>query len=888
MNWEAVHDAISNQDDVELDVLLSSRKRPIWNDYITTNIESGTAPFLHMAASVDDPVKALTMMKILLKSGMDVNVLDADGRTALMAILETGIEGLFDRAVLLLDHGTDLNILDKNNDTSFFVAWRRRHLAAVYGAEHNFVLSSIVERMLDKGINLCTTDSSGRTPLMLICGDDTFVDSRRLKSILERILTRMDETQRSSCLNALDKEGKSVLLHAMDLMKPTDIVLKLLELSANPFVGDPTGSKLFFRLIYGEPKRGCIVDLSAPKEKDKTLEVITKLVELGLDPTVVDHNGGTAFHVLAQSSNYDYLDDEVEQLVELLWKLGVDICATDKLGRTPLMLAYGRPEESNPFELANLFLDRLNPCKRTEYVNATDLQGKSTLWYASHSYAPGVMVLLLLGLSANPFVGDDPTGSELFLDLLDFAFEGRPDRSIPEESLDEDVWFDDEFLIDFFDDYDDPVLWNTVNEENQDDTLEAINTLIDLGCNPKAFEITQRGTPFHILARSQTIDFPEAVLIPLMDSLTSWGVDICTSDLKGRTPLMEVCANRRCHRPVNLLDIFLARVDKNKRIAHINALDNKGRSALIHATKSKQPDVVVLRLLEYSANPFIGVDSTGSYLFLSFLHKAVQDEGWENRIETGQGASHEALSTLLHLGYNFRACNPKGESPLHVMGEAFCFKAEISHLERMARFMVSSGADRWAEDNRGRTPLMLACASIRQEGSVTIDALVVDMEEHLDLRTAYVNKLDNDGKSVFDYAMESQEQDQVVLRLLELSANPFIGDPTGSKVLLRFLREDAPYVDYSTIRKLLDVGSNPNTPDESGRTALHLFVLRLRKRFFDKRILSALLDYGADSTIRDKEGNVALNYAGTSWGADSTFIFTLLQRMVSQGEWNNL
>jgi len=114
-------------------------------------------------------------------------------------------------------------------------------------------------------------------------------------------------------------------------------------------------------------------------------------------------------------------------------------------------------------------------------------------------------------------------------------------------------------------------------------------------------------------------------------------------------------------------------------------------------------------------------------------------------------------------------------------------------------------------------------------------------------------------------------------------------DTTGSEVLLAmFRKEDYCIGDETliTVKKLLDMGCDPNTPDENGRTTLHLLALR-QQTFYDLELLSVLLENGADPTVRDNWGNVAVNYNGTRQGAHHTFIFILLRCMTSQGEWNS-
>jgi len=67
---------------------------------------------------------------------------------------------------------------------------------------------------------------------------------------------------------------------------------------------------------------------------------------------------------------------------------------------------------------------------------------------------------------------------------------------------------------------------------------------------------------------------------------------------------------------------------------------------------------------------------------------------------------------------------------------------------------------------------MLAYASVRTNYRV-IDAFLVDTEEDVDNRTAFVNKLDSDGRSALQYIMNYEDPAGIMLRLLEHSADPF-------------------------------------------------------------------------------------------------------------------
>jgi len=72
---------------------------------------------------------------------------------------------------------------------------------------------------------------------------------------------------------------------------------------------------------------------------------------------------------------------------------------------------------------------------------------------------------------------------------------------------------------------------------------------------------------------------------------------------------------------------------------------------------------------------------------------------------------------------------------------------------------------------------------------------------------------------------------------------------------------------------------NPNLQDQAGRTALH--VLAKMKKSYDmkSRILTILLESGADPTILDDDGYLAIDYLGEPDTFDRTTTFLLLRNI---------
>jgi len=92
---------------------------------------------------------------------------------------------------------------------------------------------------------------------------------------------------------------------------------------------------------------------------------VTKLLELGCgNPMTQDQLGRTALHLLVRNDSQHYLDGCIDVLVS-----------------------------------------RVDASQRTSYVNATDSEGKSAIFYASVDYFSISRVRKLLELHADPFLG---------------------------------------------------------------------------------------------------------------------------------------------------------------------------------------------------------------------------------------------------------------------------------------------------------------------------------------------------------------------------------------------------------------------------------------------------------------------------------------------------
>jgi len=916
MNWNEVSDAIVDCDVQRLDGLFVGRKRPCWDDHFTS------PPLFHLAALAKD--NAVEMMKILSRVGMDVNEFDHRRWTALQAFLggmsdmdhHRGGTPPVEVVTALLQLGCDpmnrdeygqtaLHLLIQNDSkhdlnpcidillsfvkeserASYVNATNAAGRSAIFyasiyfspkrisklldldadpfvgnrtstgsfilhqclcrtDAKNQATLLPVVTKLLKLGCDPKAQNEKGQTALHILMANCSGYDFDRFISLL---LSFVVEEERISYVNTVDADGKSAIFYTTLYYSPYR-ANKLLDHTTNPFVGNPFGSAILHKLL----------SLRGKVDEDDIVLAVTKLLELGCDPRVRDESGRTALHVLVQNdpkyelnfcidalvsfvdkrkrksfvnatdadgksaifystTNFfsptrankllDHMadpfvgntfgssilhellslrgkvdEDDLVFAVPKLLKRGCDPMAQDESWRTALHVLVRNDHKYDLNSCIDTLVTFVDRKKRDSFVNATDAEGKSAIFYAAHFFSP-TRVNKLLDLSADPFVGN-PTGSSILHKL--FSLHGDCD---------------------------------------EDDLILAVTKLLELGCDPTAKNENGQ-TALHLLVRNDS----KYDLNPCIDALLSF-------------------------------------VEESKRTTYVNATDAEGRSAIFYATIYFSPRRIN-KLLDHKADPFVW-NRTGSFILHRLLinmgddgddsdNDEDNDDDDESRIHTEGNALH-AIIKLLELGCDPKTQDVNGQTSLHILmknssGFDFdrVFSLLLSHVDESDRksFVNTTDAD-------GKSAIFLVMSY--ESSSTAIKRMRTLLRAGVD-----INSTDNKGRTILHAAVKK--------------------GTSSSSDMIPFLLENA-----------VDV----NRRDETGHTALHLLTSRTlehrrtksrdgqTKKTRDQqtmksRIASQLLDHGADPTIVDDEGHPPLNYLGDRNTYDPTVTFQLLQYMVGE------
>lgn len=410
-------------------------------------------------------------------------------------------------------------------------------------------------------------------------------------------------------------------------------------------------------------------------------------------------------------------------------------------------------------------------------------------------------------------------------------------------------------------------------ENNQ---LEAAKLLIELGADPNLKNYSIYTTPLEYACKHNNIEMVTLLLehgastsltqhdlnpasyavtnnnYPMIDLLLSHGLDL---NAGFHLPLVVAAEDNNLTAAKYLLE----------HGANINAdfVNNSlTSSAIVEAAVNGHQEMIIF-LLENGANADTYTHCQSTYC--SALSSAYNTSALYNALDFGY---IEIAQILVNQGAGIQ----EGISPLHVA----VLNGDIHEIESL----LASGIDVDTLNVIGQSPFHFALYTnniealelLKQnDANITLELesnysnlSPMEMAIYANAKDACIWLVNNgiDINKTYDYGdtalhmAASNGQIDIVSSLLELGANIHANGFDGNSVLSSGVYSDDPEM----IAFLIENGAQLNVQNNMGQTELFVAANSLRHNENDNAVLKYLLDHGSDPTIKDINGNTALEY----------------------------
>ncbi|KAK7702812.1 hypothetical protein SLS64_009422 [Diaporthe eres] len=327
-------------------------------------------------------------LRILLDAGVDVNVANSDGYTALHKIMSVGclsllvetgkadinkratsdgktplllsLDGYLDETALkLIGYGADCTIVDKDGNGPLHISLQSHRSKP-----------EVIKALLSAGADLNLRNKSGQTPLDVI-----FSRNSEVFDLMNVMI------QAGADINTRDnKNGATLLFRTISGLgfraekDYREAITSLLERGALLEARDYEGRTLLHEVIKSQ--KGLQASFNQQEPGPSRFDF---LVNLGLDIHDIDYQGNTLLHELCLRINTDSCTKDTLAMLEMLLSLGIDVNRPNNRGRVPLHRLCIKADSSHG-DKDESHLDLV--ISRTKDINVLDKDGIAPLHLA--------------------------------------------------------------------------------------------------------------------------------------------------------------------------------------------------------------------------------------------------------------------------------------------------------------------------------------------------------------------------------------------------------------------------------------------------------------------------------------------------------------------------
>ena len=792
-------------------------------------------------------------MCVLLKSGAEMEIEDADGYTWLHYAVIGGCPK--DVLQVIIDHGANVNATNKKNCTALIFASEKQNIEAM-----NVLLCA--------GANRDIKDAAGNTWLHYAIQDSCSK---------ETLQTMIDL---GADVNATNNENVTALM-MFSKMGNVEAMNVLIEAGADRSTKDVNGFTWLHYAACGisnKEKFQAVINLGAELNVTNkchrtplmmachkgNIEAINVLFNSGADGTIEDHNGETWLHHAVKG-------DCSKEVLQAIIDLGAEVNAMSKQSVTALMIVSdkGNIDAMNILLTAgaHMNIEDADGCTWLHYaivgdcskevlqtivklgaeVNARVYKWKCTALMLA-SYRGNVdAVNILLSAGAN-HANKDVYGET----WLHYAVQGSGSKEVLEAAID---------------------LGADVNATNEMDctalmlatgkgNLDAINLLLSAGATKPIKDVCGNTwlhyavfEPFSKEVLQTVIDLGADVNATNTSNTTALMLASKKGNIDAINVLLDAGANKAIKDANGSTWIHYA-VDGNcsKEVlqvivdngAEVNATNKQNCSTLMMA--SQKGNVDAMRLLLNSGANYDIEDNYGN----TWLHYAV-DGGCCKILQTAidLGANVNAANTQHHKTALILASEKGNLDAINVLLDAGA-KQSIKDVndntwlhyavaggcsKEVLQAIIDLGADVNAVNTRKETALMLASKKGNIDG---INALL----------DAGANKTidDANGSTLLHYALGCSKE--VLQTVIKLGAEVNATDKQKRTALMLASGKG----NVGAIGVLMEAGADPGIVDVYGNTWLHCVV----NKAFSREMLQTIIDFGAKLDATNKQNETAL------------------------------